>query len=195
MSYPFFTIGHSARTTAAFIELLRHVDVQMVADVRAFPISRHNPQFNAEALAKALLTSGIGYEHIAELGGLRGRSSNVAASTNAFWTNKSFHNYADYAMSGAFHSGLERLRDLGHRQRCAIMCSEAVWWRCHRRIISDYLIAAGEPVFHILEMDFVAPDTMTAAAEPGAAGILTYPENLSGGSASLSRKNLRPNLL
>lgn len=98
-------------------------------------------------------------------------------------------------MSGAFHSGLERLRDLGHRQRCAIMCSEAVWWRCHRRIISDYLIAAGETVFHILEMDSVGPATMTAAAEPGAAGILTYPENLNGGSISLNRKNLRPTLL
>jgi len=176
MSYPFFTIGHSTRTTAAFVELLRHVDVQMVADVRAFPRSRHNPQFNAEALAKALLTSGIGYEHIAELGGLRRRSSDVKPSTNAFWTNGSFHNYADYAMSEAFHSGLGRLRDLGHGQRCAIMCSEAVWWRCHRHIISDYLIAAGETVFHILEMGCVAPAAMTTAARPGAAGILTYPE-------------------
>lgn len=176
MSHPFFTIGHSTRTVAEFIALLRHVDVHMVADVRAFPRSRHNPQFNADTLVETLLRSRIGYEHFFELGGFRGRKSDVPPSTNAFWVNESFHNYADYAMSEAFQSGLEKLRKLGRQQRCAIMCSEAVWWRCHRRIIADYLIAGGETVLHILAMHCVEPATITAAAQRGISGRLTYPE-------------------
>ena len=97
-----------------------------------------------------LRESRIEYEHLASLGRLRGRKRDVPAGVNAFWQNQRFHNYADYAMGEDFHSGLIRLRELGHATQCAIMCAEAVWWRCHRRIIVDYLIAAGETVFHIL---------------------------------------------
>ena len=97
-----------------------------------------------------LSESRIDYAHIAALGGLRGRKRDVPADVNAFWQNQRFHNYADYAMSEDFHSGLIRLRKLGYAKQCAIMCAEAVWWRCHRRIIADYLIAAGETVFYIL---------------------------------------------
>ena len=111
---------------------------------------RNNPQYNAAKLAKALSEFEIGYEHIAELGGLRSKNRDVPADVNAFWENQSFHNYADYAMSHEFRSGLARLRELGHGTTSAIMCAEAVWWRCHRRIITDYLITAGETVFHIL---------------------------------------------
>jgi uncharacterized protein (DUF488 family) len=92
----------------------------------------------------------VSYRHIAALGGLRGRTRNVAPDVNAFWQNESFHNYADY-------SALEALRALGREQRCAIMCAEAVWWRCHRRIIADYLIAAGATVFHVLGKDHIEP--------------------------------------
>ncbi len=175
MSCPFFTIGHSTRTLAEFIELLRHFDVQMVVDVRTIPRSHHNPQFNIDVLEKSLLEAKIGYRHFADLGGLRGHARDVTSSTNAFWENQSFHNYADYAMSEAFQFGLRELRALGHKKNCAIMCSEAVWWRCHRRIIADYLIAAGEAVFHILGSHSASMATMTPAARREINGLLTYP--------------------
>ena len=114
--------------------------------------------------------SRIDYAHIAALGGLRGRKRDVPADVNAFWQNQRFHNYADYAMSEDFHSGLIRLRELGHATQCAIMCAEAVWWRCHRRIIADYLIAAGETVFHILGRKHLEQAHMTGAAKIGPAG-------------------------
>jgi uncharacterized protein (DUF488 family) len=98
----------------------------------------------------------------------------VPANVNAFWQNQRFHNYADYAMSEEFHSGLIKLRELGHATQCAIMCAEAVWWRCHRRIIADYLIAAGETVFHILGRKHLEQARMTGAAKIGPAGTLTY---------------------
>jgi uncharacterized protein (DUF488 family) len=93
---------------------------------------------------------------------------------NAFWQNQSFHNYADYALTPPFRGGLARLRELGHERRCAIMCAEAVWWRCHRRIIADYLIAAGESVFHLVGKDRIEPARMTDAAKPEPDGSLSY---------------------
>lgn len=175
MTSRFFTIGHSTRPIAEFVDLLDSVGVRLVADVRTVPRSRTNPQYNLDTLPDALSGSGIGYEHIAALGGLRGKSRDAPADVNAFWQNRSFHNYADYAMSGDFRSGLARLRELGHAAPCAIMCAEAVWWRCHRRIIADYLIAAGEEVFHILGKNHIEPARMTVGAKPGPAGALTYP--------------------
>jgi uncharacterized protein (DUF488 family) len=112
----------------------------------------------------------IGHERIAALGGLRGKQHEVAPDVNAFWQNQSFHNYADYGLTEAFHSGLARLCALGQKQRCAVMCAEAVWWRCHRRIIADYLIAAGKTVFHILGQGRIVPARMTAAAQLGPDG-------------------------
>jgi uncharacterized protein (DUF488 family) len=175
MTSRFFTIGHSTRPIAEFVDLLDSAGARLVADVRTVPRSRTNPQYNLDTLPDALSGSGIGYEHIAALGGLRGKSRDMPADVNAFWQNRSFHNYADYAMSGDFHSGLTRLRALGHATPCAIMCAEAVWWRCHRRIIADYLIAAGEEVFHILGKNHIEPAHMTDGAKPGPAGALTYP--------------------
>jgi uncharacterized protein (DUF488 family) len=110
---------------------------------------------------------------MAALGGLRARQD-VPPAVNAFWQNQSFHNFADYALTPAFRSALARLRALGHERRCAIMCAEAVWWRCHRRIIADYLIAAGEMVLHILSADRVEPARMTEAAKAGPHGSLLY---------------------
>jgi uncharacterized protein (DUF488 family) len=117
----------------------------------------------------------IDYERIVGLGGLRTRSAEVPPSLNAFWQNPSFHNYADYAMSEDFKSGLMQLRELGHAKRSAIMCAEAVWWRCHRRIIADYLLAAGDEVFHILGRTHTQRAYMTRPATPGPTGALTYP--------------------
>jgi uncharacterized protein (DUF488 family) len=175
MAYPFFTIGHSTRAAGEFVALLARAGVGLVVDVRTVPRSRTNPQFNREALAETLERVGIAYEHLAALGGLRKRTPGIPPAVNGFWQNQSFHNYADYAQSEAFRSGLARLRELGHRQRCAIMCAEAVWWRCHRRIIADYLIAAGETVCHILGDGPAQPARITAAARMGADGALSYP--------------------
>jgi uncharacterized protein (DUF488 family) len=148
MATAFYTIGHGTRPLGDFVDLLRSVDITLVLDVRTVPRSRTNPQYNRETLPQSLKPFGIGYEHIVALGGLRGRARDVPPAINAFWDNDSFHNYADYAMSAAFHDGLSRLRDLGRKQRSAIMCAETVWWRCHRRIITDYLLAADERVPH-----------------------------------------------
>jgi uncharacterized protein (DUF488 family) len=175
MASPFFTIGHSTRAVTEFVDLLKGVQVRLMVDVRTVPRSRSNPQFNRVVLARTLAQEQIGYEPIAALGGLRGTQYEVAQSVNAFWQNQSFHNYADYGLSVAFHSGLVRLRTLGQEHRCAIMCAEAVWWRCHRRIIADYLIAAGETVFHILGQGRIESAHMTAAARPGPDESLTYP--------------------
>ena len=113
-------------------------------DVRTMPRSRTNPQFNLETLPEGLAPWQIGYKHMAELGGLRGKQRLAEPSPNAYWRVRSFRNYADYALTEPFASGLAQLREQGSRHRCTIMCAEAVWWRCHRRIITDYLLAAGE---------------------------------------------------
>jgi uncharacterized protein (DUF488 family) len=177
MAFPFFTIGHSTRPIGEFIEMLRRADVRMIVDVRTIPKSRTNPQYNSETLKESIAEFQIGYEHIADLGGLRGRQREVPSELNAFWQNESFHNYADYALSGPFAHGLARLRALGGERRCAIMCAEAVWWRCHRRIIADYLIAAGEAVFHILGGNRAEPARLTQAAVLRAGDKLVYPRS------------------
>jgi len=175
MAYPFFTIGHSTRPIEKFVELLTASEIGNVVDVRTVPRSRTNPQYNRDTLPESLADFQIAYEHIPELGGLRGRAQEIAPDVNAFWQNQSFHNYADYAMGGGFRSGLGRLRELGSVQRCAVMCAEAVWWRCHRRIIADYLLAAGERVFHILGPKTAASASLTKVATPQSDGTLTYP--------------------
>jgi uncharacterized protein (DUF488 family) len=175
MRHPFHTIGHSTRTIEEFVALLREAEVALVVDVRTVPRSRTNPQYNRDALPGSLAPLGIGYEHIAALGGLRGKKGDAPRDINGFWDNDSFHNYADYAMGDDFGRGLARLRELGAAQRCAIMCAEAVWWRCHRRIISDYLLAAGETVLHILGPGHIEPARLTEAARKEPSGHLVYP--------------------
>jgi uncharacterized protein (DUF488 family) len=174
MSDPFFTVGHSTRPIEEFVALLKAADVKLVVDVRTVPRSRTNPQFNRDVLPASLAPHGVAYEHLPELGGLRGTQANVPLEVNAFWDNASFHNYADYAMSEDFRLGLEKLRKFGDATRSGVMCAEAVWWRCHRRIIADYLIAAGEEVFHILGPGHVERAQLTPAARVGPDGILTY---------------------
>jgi uncharacterized protein (DUF488 family) len=175
MTKPFLTVGHSTRRIDEFVDLLRQAGAELVVDVRSIPRSQTNPQFNRETLSESLSACQIGYAYIAALGGRRGKSRDIPPAVNAFWEHQSFHNFADYAMSEAFQSGFTELRRLGQTRRCAIMCAEAVWWRCHRRIIADYLIAAGEEVLHILAGKRIEAARMTVAARPQPGGTLIYP--------------------
>jgi len=174
MTKPFFTIGHSRRPIEEFVALLRDGDIKLVADVRRIPRSRNNPQYNKDTLPATLNAYAIEYRHIQELGGLR-NARPVPRAVNAFWQNESFHNYADYAIGDEFRLGLRQLRGLGHARQCAIMCAEIVWWRCHRRIIADYLIAAGETVIHILSKGQRQLATSTEALVRCPNGTLIYP--------------------
>jgi uncharacterized protein (DUF488 family) len=171
----FFTIGHSTRTVAEFVELLKESHVDLVADVRSIPRSRTNPQFNRESLPKSLTGQRIGYEHIAELGGLRGKTRGDKPSPNDYWRVRGFRNYADYALTKPFATGLARLRELGDRHSCAIMCAEAVWWRCHRRIITDYLLSEGQCVLHIMGPSHIDEATLTPGAVIRDNGSIVYP--------------------
>jgi uncharacterized protein (DUF488 family) len=169
-----YTIGHSTRSVAEFVELLRCGQVDLVVDIRTTPRSRTNPQFNLDALPEALSAWQIGHMRIEELGGRRTKSKTVAPDVNGFWTNQSFHNYADYALSDAFRAGLARLAESSSARRCAIMCSEAVWWRCHRRFVADYLLHDGRQVFHLMSPARVDAAKMNPAARPAGASLV-YP--------------------
>ena len=174
-AHPFFTIGHSVRSVDQVADLLKDAGADMVADVRSIPRSRTNPQFNFDTLADALGERQIGYRHIAALGGLRGRPRALGPSPNTFWRNKSFRNYADYAMTAPFRVGFAELVDLGRGRTCAVMCAEVLWWRCHRRIIADYLLADGAAVFHMMALHDVKPAVLTLDVERTPEGLL-YPE-------------------
>jgi len=170
-----FTIGHSTRTIAEFVVLLRQAAVDLLIDVRSVPRSRTNPQFNADALPEALVDAGIAYRHLAALGGLRHRTKGAMPSPNTLWRVAAFRNYADYAATDAFRMGLDELRALARDNCCAIMCAEAVWWRCHRRIIADYLLAEGVPVAHIMGRNKIEPATLTPGVRSLPGGTLIYP--------------------
>lgn len=170
-----FTIGHSTRPIGEFIALLRESAIETLVDVRAIPGSRHNPQFGGENLRAALADAGIAYRHMPELGGRRSSRAGAASSPNGLWRNAAFRAYADYALTAPFRAGLAELLALIRTRRCAIMCAEAVWWRCHRRIITDYLLAAGERVGHIVAPHDVEAAQMTPGAQRAADGALVYP--------------------
>ena len=169
-----FTIGHSTRSIEAFIALLCEAGIDLLVDVRSIPGSRRNPQFGAEALRASLAACGIAYRHMPELGGRRRGRAGEAPSPNGLWQNAAFRAYADYALTQPFRAGLAQLLVLARAQSCAIMCAEAVWWRCHRRIIADYLIAGGAPVFHIMGPGKIIPATLTPAARAAGGGQLIY---------------------
>jgi uncharacterized protein (DUF488 family) len=175
MKLPFYTIGHSTRTVEELAALLDAASVKVVVDIRTVPKSRTNPQFNADTLPASLEPYGIDYERIAALGGLRGKSKDIAPDVNGFWENQSFHNYADYALTEGFHYGLDQLIKLGRKKRCAVMCSEAVWWRCHRRIVADYLLARGETVFHLMGDDRIEEAHLTQGASVQSPHAVLYP--------------------
>src|SRR6185437_3316765 len=173
LSNPVFTIGHSTRPAGELIALLGEAEANLVADVRAFPRSRTNPQFNAPVLQETLAAAGIGYRFLPALGGRR--RSRGESSPNTLWRNESFRAYADYAGTAEFRAGLEELCTLAGEHRCAIMCAEAVWWRCHRRIIADYLLAGGFEVVHILGAGKLTPATPTPGVQRATGGGLVYP--------------------
>ncbi|MDQ0141225.1 DUF488 domain-containing protein [Cupriavidus necator] len=175
MTLPFFTIGHSNRAFSEFLGLLSDAGIGALLDIRKLPGSRSNPQYNEAALREGLAAAGISYEHIAALGGLRGKRPALPRAVNGFWTNESFHNYADYALSAEFRTGLEHLIEAGRERRCVMMCSEAVWWRCHRRIVADYLVARGEAVFHIVGRGRPQPARLCAGAVVQPDKTIEYP--------------------
>lgn len=170
-----FTIGHSTRTLSDFVTLLRQVDVMLLVDVRSIPRSRTAPQFNGDTLPDSLAADGIGYRHLRALGGRRHHRKGAPLSLNIYWRVAAFRNYADYAETDEFRAGLDDLSALARGCRCAIMCAEAVWWRCHRRIITDYLLADGTHVEHIMGPGQVIPATLTPGARVMADGALRYP--------------------
>jgi len=144
-----WTIGHSTRTIDHFISMLQAFQIELVADIRSFPGSKRYPHFNKEALESSLPGYGISYTHIEELGGRRPAHAN---SKNSAWKHPAFRGYADYMETGEFEKGIRQLEELAQDIRTAFMCSEAVWWRCHRSLVSDYLKVHGWLVYHIMEV-------------------------------------------
>jgi len=142
-----WTIGHSTRTLEEFVGLLKAFEIQLVADIRSFPGSRRYPHFNKEALTVSLPENNIRYIHILRLGGRRKVKSD---SVNTAWRHPAFRGYADYMQTDDFITGVNELQELAHRERTAYMCSEAVWWSCHRSMVSDYLKLQGWTVIHIM---------------------------------------------
>ena len=167
------SIGHSNRSFAEFLALLQANGITALADIRQFTRSRANPQFNADVFAPALAEAGISYEHIAELGGRR--SSKLKDSPNGLWENTAFRSYADYALTHPFETGFSQLLEQAAARRVAMMCAEAVWWRCHRRIVSDYLLARGHEVVHIVSAAAPKPAVLTPGAEIRGDGKVLYP--------------------
>jgi uncharacterized protein (DUF488 family) len=156
-----WTIGHSTHPIEQFLELLKFHGIEQIADVRAWPSSRRYPQFNAVSLRATLDHAGISYHHLPELGG---RRKSLPDSANTAWRNDSFRGYADHMRTPEFHSGLQRLLSLATQARTAIMCAEALWWRCHRALISDALKASGHRVEHIMGAMVTTPHPYTSAA-------------------------------
>ncbi|HZQ04987.1 MAG TPA: DUF488 domain-containing protein [Anaerolineae bacterium] len=165
-----WTIGHSTRSLDEFLELITANKIQALADVRRYPGSRRYPHFNADALKQSLAEIGVEYIPFPELGGRRKPRPD---SHNTLWRNESFRGYADYIETPEFRAAIERLLAIAREKRTAIMCSEAVWWRCHRSLISDYLKASGITVEHILNLNTneVHPYTSAARIQDGQ---LTY---------------------
>ncbi len=159
-----FTIGHSNRPLEEFLALLTGSQIGCVVDVRRLPGSRRFPQYDADALARSLAEQGIDYWYLPSLCGRRSKRELDGVAPETFWTNASFARYAAYARGEAFAQGLRELLQRSRRQQCAVMCSEAVWWRCHRRIITDHLLALGIPVCHIMAVGKVDPASLTQGA-------------------------------
>ena len=158
-----WTIGHSTRKIDIFLSLLKENGIKLVADVRMFPGSKRYPQFGREALGKSIGEHGISYEHFPELGGRRKAKPD---SHNTAWRNESFRGYADYMETEDFRNGIARLIDLENQSGpTAIMCAEAVWWRCHRSLISDYLKARSVEVAHIIDAKKIEQHPFTSAAQ------------------------------
>ena len=167
-----WTIGHSTHTFGAFVRLLATHDISVLADIRTVRKSRRHPHFNAEELARSLPRSGVTYVELPRLGGWRRA---ISDSPNNAWRNLSFRGYADYAMGRDFNAGLAQLRELAAAESTAMMCAEALWWRCHRRLVADRLVLAGDTVCHIGADGRTSAHSLTAFAAVGGDGQVTYP--------------------
>jgi uncharacterized protein (DUF488 family) len=169
---PILTVGHSTHPINGFLELLRGAGVEQVVDVRRFPASRRNPHYGAAALTDALAEHAIGYEHVGELGG---RRPILPGSCNGGWQTSGFRGYADHLRSPEFADGLARLEDMATRRRAVVMCAEAAWWRCHRRVLADVLVLRGWEVPHLMTggrlVPHQPPEFMIAAED----GLPCYP--------------------
>ena len=169
---PLFTIGHSTRELNEFLELLRAHRIERIVDVRRYPGSRRHPHFGSESLRLSLAEHAIAYRHAPELGGRR-RSD--VASLNTFWRSDSFRAYADYMDTPAFRGALARVLEEAELERTAVMCAEAVPWRCHRNLISDAVVALGTPVEHIIDAGAPQSHVLNPGARVRSDGTLVYP--------------------
>ncbi len=167
-----FTIGHSTHPIDEFIALLKQNGVERVVDIRTIPRSRYNPQFEQTALVHSLPEDGIEYIHMKELGGLRPK---VKDSINLGWRNASFRNYADYMQTEEFNAGIDKLIDYAQEKTTAIMCAEALPWRCHRSLVGDALLVRGVEVLNIMNMTTTTPHKLTPFAKAEGTKII-YPE-------------------
>ena len=166
-----YTIGHSTRTAEAFLELLTAHGIGQLSDVRTIPRSARHPQFSSEALASFLAQHGIVYRHFPGLGGLR---KPKPSSTNTAWRNDAFRGYADYMETTAFREALDTLLRFAAQAPTTVMCAEAVWWQCHRRLLADALLVRGVPVRHILGLQEAKPHELSEFARAVGGGV-TYP--------------------
>lgn len=167
-----FTIGHSTHSLDRFLALLAQHRIEMVADIRRFPSSRKFPQFNQESLASTLQEAGVEYRWFEALGGRRGKTTTT--SSNLGLRNESFRNYADYMRTEEFRAGVDQLLEMGQLKRTGFMCSEGLFWRCHRRLVSDFLLAKGITVQHIMPSGETQPHNLTKGAKIDD-GNLSYP--------------------
>lgn len=156
-----YTIGHSTRTIEEFLDLLKSFNIKILADIRSLPGSRKFPQFNQDELKISLEENGIEYVYISDLGGRRKANPD---SKNTIWRNKSFQAYADYMETDSFQNGIDKLTSLAREKPTAMMCSEAVWWRCHRSMVSDFLKANGWEVLHIMSFGKATEHPYTSPA-------------------------------
>jgi uncharacterized protein (DUF488 family) len=169
-----FTIGHSTHPLEQFLALLAQHGIEALADIRRFPGSRKYPQFNKDDLASALQQAGVEYHWLEALGGRRGKERDGSSSVNLGLQNAGFRNYADYMLTPEFQEGVARLLEVARHKRTALMCAEGLFWRCHRRLVSDFLVANGVTVQHIMPTGELQPHKVT----PGAwieGGSVTYP--------------------
>jgi uncharacterized protein (DUF488 family) len=169
-----YTIGHSRRSADELVDMLRAAAVTLLIDIRKIPRSRTNPQFNEDVLPHTLAAHGIGYVRLVALGGRRAKQRE-STGENEGWQVAAFRNYADYANGAEFQAGLRELLALASKQACAMMCAEAVWWRCHRRIVTDHALARGVPVVHLMSPTKSEPAKLTPFARIGERGRVTYP--------------------
>lgn len=166
-----YTIGHSTRSIQEFVDLLKYYRIQTVIDIRSIPQSRYNPQFNQDFLRKKLKNIKIGYRHMKGLGGLRRPKKN---SINTGWKNASFRGYADYMQSPAFQKALQQLEKKAKEKRCALLCAEALFWKCHRSLVADALTARKWKVFHIISQTKAQQHHFTSFLKVMPKKILVY---------------------